>query len=1015
LRRLIVIVVLLTVLVVGGLVTVPRLLVWDDYRDALTAKAEAMTGQSVAIQGRIDLNLLPQPTLSLARTTLSSRPDAVDRMRLEVDRLDLELKPLPLLGGRLDVEGVRLVRPVLHVEPAAPDRPELPQLVGAVAWLPLAPDGPSRVTVVDGRAMLPEVLFGGAGRLDEVNIDLSTSDLSGAIALEGTFALNRQPFRVDARLGRPTPDSSSTLRLTLADDDASTSGSSTLTFGGVVWWGAQAPRLRGDLVFAGGDARSAIGRLGEALGHHIVPMPSWLAAPFRLAGPVELGDDRLRFPDLALDLDGAELTGRWGLILAPQPEIDLALDVARVAVPPGAVVGAPYGELASLVALASGLRGRIVLSIGALDYRGETVRRLRAAVKLTGDGAAGIEEVRAILPGQTDVSFSGRLTGGGEPELRGTFAAVTENLRAALAWLDLSPDDVAEGRLSSLSLASQVSITPDAWRFRDVELRVDASRAFGQVVLSPAPRPAVAATFEVDRFDVDAYWPGQAPADLLRRLARPFEVADVAIEARLARLTWRGIQLLDLGMVGRVADGHLTIERLAVGDLAEATARLAGEVDLADGAFDLSAQLRGVQAPRLLRRLGLQPPSLLTRLKPLSMDGVARGLPDAARIEVEVGDGVGTVAFRGEVGLTARPRYDLDVEAAHPDYQALLRDLGAGAAAGGPARPLTIAGKLEHHDGGSLIAGTARLGQTSFTGRLAWQSPGQDQNARPTMAARISIGEPSAPVLAGLLDLSGLQLEWPALDGSLKGRWSERPLAVHLLDRFDGELTLSSKGGLAGPGFELMARFEEGSLVLDRLAMALWGGSLEGRLTLDVRRPLPYLTGSVDLAAFEPTALAAWLGVAPVVAGAADLHLEATGAGNSIRALVGSLIGEIELALHDGAVLEALPEGFAGQGAPLVAAPEATVAALADLSARFPLERGVVTLPPTALEVDGVGVELEGQIDLYLWATDLSLRPSAGGTELRVVGPLDRPQIRLNAPPAPNASAPAPSVPGSVE
>ena len=136
-RSLIVIAVLLMALIAGLLVAVPRLLVWDDYRDELTARAEAMTGQSVAIQGQIDLDLLPQPTLSLGQTTLSSRPEAADRMRLEVDRLDLELNPLPLLGGRLDVEEVRLVRPVLQIEPAAKGRPGLPQLVGAVGWLPL--------------------------------------------------------------------------------------------------------------------------------------------------------------------------------------------------------------------------------------------------------------------------------------------------------------------------------------------------------------------------------------------------------------------------------------------------------------------------------------------------------------------------------------------------------------------------------------------------------------------------------------------------------------------------------------------------------------------------------------------------------------------------------------------------------------------------------------------------------------------------------------------------------------
>ena len=83
-RILIVIAVLLIALVAGGLVAVSRLVVWDDYRDELTARAEAMTGQSVAIQGRIDLNLLPQPTLTLGQTTFASAADAA---RLEIERL----------------------------------------------------------------------------------------------------------------------------------------------------------------------------------------------------------------------------------------------------------------------------------------------------------------------------------------------------------------------------------------------------------------------------------------------------------------------------------------------------------------------------------------------------------------------------------------------------------------------------------------------------------------------------------------------------------------------------------------------------------------------------------------------------------------------------------------------------------------------------------------------------------------------------------------------------------------
>ena len=170
-RILIVIAVLLIALVAGGLVAVSRLVVWDDYRDELTARAEAMTGQSVAIQGRIDLNLLPQPTLTLGQTTLASPADAA---RLEIERLDLELKPLPCCGGRLDVEEVRLIRPVLQVEPATDGRAEAHGAgrrrgVAAARARRTAPPQRDRWP-----GHLARVAGGRSGHLEQVNLDLST-------------------------------------------------------------------------------------------------------------------------------------------------------------------------------------------------------------------------------------------------------------------------------------------------------------------------------------------------------------------------------------------------------------------------------------------------------------------------------------------------------------------------------------------------------------------------------------------------------------------------------------------------------------------------------------------------------------------------------------------------------------------------------------------------------------------------------------------------------------------------
>lgn len=991
-RSLLLIAALLIALIAGGLAAVQRLIVWDDYRDELIAEAAAITGQVVTIEGRIDLNLLPQPTLTMAGASLLSHAEAADRLSLEIDRLDLQLNPLPLLRGQLDVAAVRLVRPTLDIEPADAGQLDLLRLAGAGALLPMVANQPSLVSVVDGRAIVRQNTLGVVQKIEQVNLELSAEGSGGPIAIDGTFATSDQPFRLAARVGRMAEDRSSTLRLELVAEGSRGVGPTKLTYGGLVGWQPEAPRLRGELAIGGGNVEVALTAIGAAIGRQAPALPAWGAAPFHLSGPVVLEDGHLAFPEIDLQIDGAEAQGRLSVAMTPDPEIELELDAAALTVPAEVPLSELGLSLAPLIALTNTVRGDVDLSIGTVDYRGAAVRRLRANLTLAGDGQAVIEQARAVLPGQTDVSFAGRLAeADAGPELRGSLTAVTENLRAGLAWLDLPVTGIDNGRLRSLSLTSELSVTPDVVRVSDAELRVDASRLSGTVALKLAPRPQLAAVVSLDRLDVDAYWPGEAPGDLLTRLSVPLQRFDAAIEAKASRLTWRGLRLHDLRFDGRSVGGRVTINELTVGDLAEARAGVAGDIDLAAGSFDLSAELSGVHLARLLRHLDLEPPRVLGRLAPLAISGSARGTAQASALELEVasGDG-GQVGLRGEVGWAgARPTYQLEVEAEHADYPALLRDLGMPAGeTGGPPAPLTISGQVhEDASGAASVTGTARLGPTSFTGRVAWQQG----TPRANVAAQLSVGEPTAPVLGGLLDLAGLRLDLPAPAGAFKGGWSTRPLALALLDRLDGQLQLSSKGGLAGPGIELAARLDQGKLVVDRLTASLWAGQLEAELWLDVRRPLPYLATSVELRAIDPAAPAAWLGLPPIVTGTADLSLEATAAGDTVHELVGSLIGKIDVAVP-GAVQG---DVAGGQEAPTEDAPAPPDRqGLGSVTGSFALERGIATAQAVNLELDGAPARLDGAIDLFLWAADLTVQPEPDGPSLRIVGPLDRPQLR---------------------
>ena len=133
--------------------------------------------------------------------------------------------------------------------------------------------------------------------------------------------------------------------------------------------------------------------------------------------------------------------------------------------------------------------------------------------------------------------------------------------------------------------------------------------------------------------------------------------------------------------------------------------------------------------------------------------------------------------------------------------------------------------------------------------------------------------------------------------------------------------------------------------------MELWDGRLQGELSFDVGRPLPYLVAALSLEAFDPRRLAAWLGVPSVLAAPASLHLEATGAGDNVHALVGSLIGEVELVARGRRPARGPARGLRGIFGS--AAGDPWPRRIGGIAANFALERGMLVAQPVELDLGG--------------------------------------------------------------
>ena len=151
-KKLLIGVIGLAVIVAATLLVGPGLIDWNRYKSEITEIAKAKTGRDLQILGDIKITLLPSPSLSGRDVRLANIEGAAAADMVRLKSLEIKIALMPLLGGTVRIETVRLVEPVIELEvlgdgrknwvfapdegqkddgaQAAPDTPAAPQAAG---------------------------------------------------------------------------------------------------------------------------------------------------------------------------------------------------------------------------------------------------------------------------------------------------------------------------------------------------------------------------------------------------------------------------------------------------------------------------------------------------------------------------------------------------------------------------------------------------------------------------------------------------------------------------------------------------------------------------------------------------------------------------------------------------------------------------------------------------------------------------------------------------------------------
>ncbi|MBF0333900.1 MAG: AsmA family protein, partial [Alphaproteobacteria bacterium] len=726
-KRLGIFLAILFVVVAAGVLALPSLIDWNEYKGEIARRLEAAIGRDVVIEGDLSLSLLPTPTLSADEVAIANVKGGSASDMVTLRSLRLELALAPLFAGEVRIVSLVLVEPVIQLEETASGQRnwELGEQRSDATGEPPRDDqggGGSaialeRMTIENGRLVYlrPEAQ---AIALDAIDAAISAESLQGPFKVVGQAGFRGRPLSFEVSAGRlvetPVPLTVS-IKLPAAGAEGKLSGQIREQDG--------ARSFKGRLAVAGNSLAAALG----ALGAEARTLPQAMSGAFQIEGNLLAAGAQASLDDMSLRIGESQGTGGVAVLLDETPQVDLALAfnrfdlddwlsggkdfkpvktapvTERKAAPPLPERGDSEASLRLLpperkpaeergpqpFALPDGVLVNLDLHAESVVVRKALVRQARLNAALSG-GVLTLNQASAQLPGGTEVGLFGLLTTrGGQPHLEGDIETSSDNLRAALEWMGVDVSTVPADRLRKFAASGHVEGRPDEIQVSKLDVRLDTSRVDGALIVRPMGRLAFSANLVLDSLNLDAYrgreaTPAAAPAPQSPPppesggLSALGEV-DANVRLRLGQITLGGVAVQDAQIEATLMGGDLTLREAKASDVAGAELRLAGLIRDLPGNPSLDGleyDLRSDDPAKLMRLLGAQGP---TRLNDLALAGVLNGTLERLEVRSRSKAAGATLVADGVLsGLPMRPRYDFAIEAEHPNIAALARSLTDG-------------------------------------------------------------------------------------------------------------------------------------------------------------------------------------------------------------------------------------------------------------------------------------------------------------------------------------------------
>tara|TARA_R110002124_G_scaffold63978_1_gene175112 strand:- start:27816 stop:31358 length:3543 start_codon:yes stop_codon:yes gene_type:complete len=538
------------VLAIGVLLIGPSLVDWNSYTDDIADQVEKVTGRKVVIGGPVSVQVLPSPRLHVADVHLANIVGSEDARMASFEFLEVRIAAMALLGGKVRVETIKLMRPTVLLErladgrvnwdfsapgaakggggtsqSAAADKPAAAGARGAGSGIAV-----DNFMIEGGTIVYRDLQRGREEVITGIDARVAAASLNGPVESDGalTVAGHRLAYSLNVAeivQGRTIP---LVFSLKLGSDTV------IRVDGGVVNV-PEKPRLRAKITGSGPNVADAIAATGGPS-----DLPVNLAKPFSVLGNLEASADGGRVEDLEIKLDTMEFHVSAEIATGDKTVASLAvksgwvdLDALLAPAPPPAKteVAAKPGDpkkaaptkpasakkpaqpksATAAFELPKDIQANLSIQIESLVLHGKPLEGVSLSADLA-NGELTLNQATAQLPGDADVGLFGFLSArDGNPRFEGQVETRAKDLGPVLAWA-MPGVAVPAAVLKDFSFKTPLVVDGNYAQLTGIVAAAGGTKLTGAMTVAMQARPSFGANLELDKIDLDALMPAPAPA-----------------------------------------------------------------------------------------------------------------------------------------------------------------------------------------------------------------------------------------------------------------------------------------------------------------------------------------------------------------------------------------------------------------------------------------------------------------------------------------------------------------------